>query len=296
MSDLGPSTSYSDPFYDRLDAFAQEIKRRWWIVALVIVVTVIAVMATHQMMETRPEAGSAARYLAARSLTAGQGQDKVATAAALGKLMDDATNTPFFRARAAIDVLQSRLDAGDTAGAKVAGELAVAQANLAKDAELQLAATLSLAAAKHQGGDLDGALADYAKSERAAGAKYTVHQFEAIIGQARVLAAQGKKAEAIQALEPLQTRSDAGAEELLKIAKVSYWNLKREVAEAAAKPAAVAPAAAAAAAVDAAVTAATTATNAAVTSAVNAATAALPAAPAVPAVTIPPVPSPIPAK
>ena len=288
MSDLGPSTSYSDPFYDRLDAFAQEIKRRWWIVALVIVVTIIAVMTTHQMMETRPEAGSAARYLAARN-----GQDQAATSAALAKLMEDTTNTPFFRARAAIDVVQSRLDAGDTAGAKVAGELAVAQANLAKDAELQLAATLTLAAAKHQGGDLDGALADYAKSERAAGAKYTVHQFEAIIGQARVLAAQGKKADAIQALEPLQTRTDAGAEELLKIAKVSYWNLKREVAEAAAKPAAVAPAAAA---IDAAVTAATTATNAAVTSAVNAATAALPATPAVPAVTIPPAPSPIPAK
>ncbi len=241
MSDLGPTTSYSDPFYDRLDAFSQEIRKRWWIVALVIIATVVVVMVVNSRLQRHPEAGSAARYLSARA-----GQDPAASATALAKVMEDAENTPFFRARAAIEVVQLKLDTGDTAGAKLAAELAVTQAALAKDAELQLAATISRAAAKHQAGDLDGALADYASAEKAAGAKYAVHQLEAVVGGARVYAAQGKKAEAVQALEPLLSRTDAGAERLLEVAKVSYWNLKRNIAEAAAPKAAapVAPAAA----------------------------------------------------
>ena len=63
----------------------------------------------------------------------------------------------------------------------------------------------------------------------------------ALLGLAQVLIAQGKRDDAVAELEPLIARTDAGAEQLLGLAKAMYWEQKRLVAEAAA-PAAGVPA------------------------------------------------------
>lgn len=258
--DIGPTTSYSDPFYDRLDAFAQVIKRAWPLVLLVVVLAVAAVFGITWALQRHPEASSAARFIAARDE-----QDQAKRTAAYQALVADDKVTPTFRARAGIELVQDLLAKGDTASAgPVAAK--VIEAAATGDADVQLAAKLTRAAVHQQAGELDQAASAFSEAKRAAGAKYPVAQLTAVLGLAQVLTAQGKRDDAILELEPLTTRSDLGAEQLLGLAKAMYWDLKRQVAEAAAP----APAA----------------------SAAPAPTAAAPTVPAVPAPAVPVIPAP----
>ena len=232
--DLGPTTSYSDPFYDRLDAIARVLKRSWPIAVLVFVLAIAGVLAINWAMQRHPEAGSATRFVAARDQ-----QDPVKRELAFAALGADPVVTPAFRARAQIELVQLLLDKQDTATAATAATKAVELAAQGQDPEVQLAAKLTRAAVHAQAGELEQAATAYGEAKRAAGAKFPVAQLEGILGLARVLEKQGKLDDAIVELEPLTARNDAGAEQLLGLARVSYWDLKRRVAEAAAKPAAV---------------------------------------------------------
>lgn len=239
--DLGPSTSYSDPFYDRLDAFAQVIKRAWPLVLLVVVLGIVGVFVLNSALQRHPEAGSAARFIAARDEA-----DTTKRTAAFQALLADPQVTPTFRARAGIEVVQELLLKGDTASAAPVALKVIEAATAANDAEIQLAAKLTRAAVHQQAGELDQAISLFSETKRAAGAKYQVAQLTAVLGLAQVLTAQGKRDEAIVELEPLITRTDLGAENLLGLAKAMYWDLKRQVAEAAAPapaPSATPPAA-----------------------------------------------------
>ncbi len=238
--DLGPSTSYSDPFYDRLDAFAQVIKRAWPLVLLVVVLGIVGVFVLNSALQRHPEAGSAARFIAARDEA-----DATKRTAAFQALLADAQVTPTFRARAGIEVVQELLLKGDTASAAPVALKVIEAATAANDPEIQLAAKLTRAAVHQQAGELDLAISLFSETKRAAGAKYQVAQLTAVLGSAQVLTAQGKRDEAIAELEPLTTRTDLGAESLLSLAKAMYWDLKRQVAEAAAPAPAPAPAPAA---------------------------------------------------
>lgn len=232
-ADLGPTTSYSDPFYDRLDAFAQWLKRAWLLVALVLVVVIAGVVALNWFLERHPDAGSAARFVAARDV-----QDDAKREAAFKEVADDAAVTAPFRARALIEIVQIHLGKGDTAGAGPLADKALEQARASDDTDVQLAAKLTRAAVYLQAGELDPAGKAYGEAKRAAGAKYTVAAFEAALGLARVAEHQGKLDDAINELEPLIARNDAGAQQLLGLTKVFYWDLKRRVAEAKLAPAA----------------------------------------------------------
>ena len=238
--DLGPTTSYSDPFYDRLDAFARFLKRSWPLAVLVLALAIAGVMALNWTLQRHPEAGSATRFVSAREV-----EDPVKREAAFAALGADAEVTPAFRARALIEQVQLLLEKQDTATAATVSAKAVELAAQGQDPEVQLAAKLTRAAVHAQAGELDQAATAYGEAKRAAGAKFPVAQLEGSLGLARVLEKQGKLDDAIAELEPLTARSDAGAEQLLGLARVAYWDLKRRVAEGAAKPAPEAPAAAA---------------------------------------------------
>jgi tetratricopeptide (TPR) repeat protein len=231
----GPTSSYSDPIYDRLDTFAQAMRRRWWIYVVGLLVIVVAAQLIRLWVSNRPEEASSAAFNAA--LGAEKPEDRVAK---LHALAGDEKASAYYRSRAFIELVQNQLQHDDATAGKQSAEQAMKLADQAKDVELQYAARLSRAASEFQLGEFDTALADYGRVETA-GARYGAQQIEATLGAARTLVKQGKRDEAITKLEPLLARSDAGAETLLSIARVRYWQLKREQAEAA-QPAPQAPA------------------------------------------------------
>jgi tetratricopeptide (TPR) repeat protein len=223
----GPTSSYSDPIYDRIDTFAQAVKRRWWIYLVALVVIVVAAQLLRMWATNRPEEAASAAFNAA--LGAEKPEDRVAK---LHALAGDDKASAYYRSRSFIELVQDQLQHDDATAAKASAERAMKLAEQSKDIELQYAARLSRGAAEFQLGELDTALADYSKVETG-GARYGAQQIEATLGAARTLIKQGKRDEAIAKLEPMLTRTDAGAEALLSMARVYYWKLKREQAEAA---------------------------------------------------------------
>ncbi len=227
VNDLGPTTSYSDPFYDRLDALFRFIKGAWPLVLLAVLLVVAAVFALTWMLQRHPAAGSAVRFVAARDI-----QDEAKRLTALAAVSADPSVTPVFRTLAENDLVQAQLLKGDTAGA---GPLAAKTAEYAAqgdDFAVQLVAKLTRAGTFQQAKELDQAATAYAEVKRAAGAKHPMPQLEATLGLARTLVLQGKPDEAIVELESLINRNDAGAEQLLGLARLLYWDLKRTQAEA----------------------------------------------------------------
>ncbi len=225
--DLGPSSSYSDPIYDRLDTFSQQLKRRWPLYALALIVVILIAVVVHVLLQRSPAASSAQAFLAARDE-----RDPAKRISAYQAIVVDATATPEFRAHAAVEVVQDHLNHNQTAEAMTVAKQAVEFAKQASSqsnaSDLPFVAQLSLAAAQEQSGDLAAAEAVFAQVERAAGTKNRVYQLTATLGSARVLEAQGKLDDALAKLEPvLNSAEKGGAESLGELAKVQYWNLKR---------------------------------------------------------------------
>lgn len=248
FTEAGPSTSYSDPIYDRLDTFAQGIKRRWWIYLIALIAVIVIAQLVRRSAVERPDAASSTTFNLALEKPTPE-----ARASAMSELAADGNAADYWRARAWIEVAQERFGKDDAAGAKEAATKSLQLADKTGDQELKYAARLSLAGAEYQLNELDAAAKDYAAVETAGG-RYLSQQLEATLGAARTLAKSGKTDDAIAKLEPLISRSDAGAPGLLNVARTMYWNLKRQQAEAAAQkdappasiaapPASVAPAA-----------------------------------------------------
>lgn len=228
----GPTTSYSDPFYDRLESVAQRITRRLGLVVVGLVIAVVVAVLVHGWMHDNPTAASADAYLtiATKRDEAQRAHDPVKVAAAAKDFESLAANADikaFFRARALIELVQHDLDRGDAAGAKAHAAKAKDLAAQAADDDLQLAADLSAAAADLQAGDLPAAEKAYARVESAARVTYPDRQIAAIQGGAKAIELQGRLDDAIAKLEPLVNRTDTSAGPLLKLAKQQYWRLKR---------------------------------------------------------------------
>lgn len=227
--DDAPLTSYSDPFYDRLDAAMRQLRRQWWLVALVIIIIALAAIALRMWLHREPVALGGA--IAVRAVNE---RDDAKREAIWTELADGASHDAAFRAAACIELCQTLLARGDAIKARERAQQAEALAREAKDDDLLLAAGLSRAAAILDSGDADAALSLYEQAARSAGAKYPVRKIAADLGAAICLEKQSKPDEAVLRLEPITIRSDRGADQLIQFATAMYWRLKRAQAETAA--------------------------------------------------------------
>ena len=237
--DTAPTTSYSDPIYDRLEQVAHRIRRLKWLILGLIMVFICLGLWLRAVLKRNPDAVSAVAYVEA--LEAPEGDKRTSHLQAL--LANDKA-TPFFRARAALDLAQVALLASKIDEAKGLVEKAKGFAVEAKSPELALIVSLAQGAVAEDGKDYDTALAAYEKVVRDAGAKFVVHFLTAAIGAARVEQMQGKHAEVIHRLDPVLTRTDEMSKQLMPLAKVIYWESKRSLEggpKEAPKPAAAAP-------------------------------------------------------
>lgn len=251
----GPTTSYSDPFYDRLEAVAQRIAKRLWLVLLALVVVVVVAVVTHAAMRDTPIAASAGLFIdaATKRMEADRVREPAERTAKLAEaekafaaVAADETVTPYYRARACLELAQLELDRSAITEAKASVEKARGWAAKALDPDLDLAVGLSEAAVLFQAGDHATAETRYLNVERAAGLTHPDRQIAATIGAAQAMVAQNRIEDAIAKLEVLANRNDNNATMLLSLAKKEYWALKRRLATPAATsdaPAAPAPAA-----------------------------------------------------
>jgi hypothetical protein len=238
--DDAPLTSYSDPFYDRLDALSRQVRRLWWLFALAVIAIALAAIALRLWLHREPTALGGAM-----ALRAIQERDPAAQERLWADLADGAANDPAFRAAAAIELAQLQLAKGNPISARERAELAEAQAKAAGDTDLILAAGLSKAAALTDLGDREAALALYDRIAGSAGAKHPARRIAAELGAAVCLDKLGRRDEAIARLEPLSQRTDRGADQVVLVATSMYWRLKREAVPAPVAAPAPAPAPAA---------------------------------------------------
>lgn len=220
--DPGPSSSYSDPLYDRLDLLVRALRQRWVIYLVGVLIVVALAVAARSWLSARTDQASVAAFELAE-----QAHDPSERISQLQALAQDPHADPYYRARAWIELTQHRLDTDNATTAEDAARNAVAEAKNAHDPELRATAQLSLAGAEYQAQDDTAALADYQAVEGAT-ARYPVLQLEAILGEARAEQHLHQIPQAIQTLEPLLSRTDEAAKTLLDMARVMYWDLKRE--------------------------------------------------------------------
>lgn len=230
--DDAPLSSYSDPIYDRLDALSRQVRKQWWLVILVVIVIALAAIAVRLWLHREPAALGGA--IAA---SASAEQDPAKREAAWSELADGAKHDLGFRAAACIELSQILLDRGDAIKARERAKQAEDFAREAKDVDLQLAAGLSHAAALLDSGDANAALDLYEKAARGAGAQYPARKLAGELGAAVCLERLGKPDEALLRLEPLTTRSERGAEQVVQLATAMYWRLKRAAEPSTASPA-----------------------------------------------------------
>lgn len=222
--DTAPTTSYSDPIYDRLEALSHRVRRARWAIIAAIVAAVALGLGLRAYFNHRPEASSAVAFIKANDEA-----DAGKRSAALQALVGDEAATPFFRAKAALELCQEALTAGKPADAKGWAAKASAAAAQAQDDELSLAARLSEAAVAEDAGELDAAFAHYEAVQGKAGSKFVNHYLLAVYGAARIEKGQGKAKAALERLDPVVTRSDDAARPLLPLLQSLYWACKREV-------------------------------------------------------------------
>jgi hypothetical protein len=298
-----PTSSYSDPIYDRLESVAQRLTRRLGLFLAALVVVVVVAVVVHARLSDSPEAASANAFLKADELQSEAVQERdptakgaklAAAAKALQALADDEKITPYFRARAFIELTQQDLDRNAPADAKTHATRAAELAVKSGDADLQLKADLSRAAALLQGGENAEAEKVYVQVDRQAGARFPDSQVAAVLGAARAMELQGKLDDAVTKLESIINRAEASAHELIQVAREQYYRLKRQIAEKAA-PAAAAPTAPAAAPTTAPAPAAPAATAAPAPAAAAPTAAPAPAATAPTAAPAAPAPAAVPA-
>ena len=246
-----PTTSYSDPIYDRLEVVAQRIFRRIGLIIAALVVVVIVAVFSHQAMKNSPTAASANQFLTALSSKQDAEQSRnpaersglIDTAQkALTAVANDETVTPYYRARAQLEIVQIALDRSQLSDASAAIAKAKEWSSKSANADLDLAVGLSEAAVALQKGEFGPAEQLYASVDRAAGANFPDRQMAGALGTAKAMELQGRIDDAIAKLETLINRSDSNATMLVNLAKNEYWTLKRRQATPAPAPVPEAPA------------------------------------------------------
>lgn len=220
--DTAPTTSYSDPIYDRLEQVAQRIRRLKWLILGVILASIAIGVWVRANLKHNPGSASAVAYAEARELG-----DETQRKARLESLLGQEKTTPFFRARAALDLAQMALFAANVDEARRLVEQAKGHAAGAESPELELIVGLGEAAVAEDAKELDAALAAYEKVAAAAGARFPVHALTAAIGAARVEQQQGKHTAVLERLGAVLERTDEVSQQLMPLAKAIHWESQR---------------------------------------------------------------------
>jgi hypothetical protein len=240
-----PTTSYSDPIYDRLEAVAQRIARRIGLIILALIVVVAVAVFSHQTMKNSPIAASANQFLTALSSKqdAEQSRDPGARAGlidtaqkALTAVANDESVTPYYRTRANLELVQIALDRSQLSDASSAVAKAKEWASKSNNQDLSLAVGLSEAAVALQKGEFDAAEKQYLSVASSAGQQFPDRQMAGAIGAAKAMELQGRIDDAIAKLETLINSNDTNAKMLVDLAKNEYWTLKRRKATPASVP------------------------------------------------------------
>jgi tetratricopeptide (TPR) repeat protein len=210
-----------------------------------VVIVAIAVV-IHQTMKDNPTAASANLFLNALTTKQEAEQSRMPNGPAVNldaankAFTDVATNesvTPYYRARAYIELTQIALTRSQLSDASTAIGQAKNWATQCNDSDLDLAVGLSEAAVALQKGEYPVAETLYLSVANAAGANNPDRQFAGIIGAAKAMELQNNLEGAIAKLEEVINRSDNNATMLINLAKNTYWSLKRRQATPAPAPA-----------------------------------------------------------
>ena len=138
------NSSYSDPFYDRLDAFFAWLGRRWLVFVIALTIAVIGALVIRSNLSHNPNAISAAALQKARS----------AGNESLIAFIDNEGQTPESRARAALDIVSLRASEEAFAQAEELAHKAITLAEQGSQENLVSASRMSLAAVLEQSGKL----------------------------------------------------------------------------------------------------------------------------------------------
>lgn len=223
--DTAPTTSYSDPIYDRLEALSNRIRRAKWIIIIAIIVAVVGGVVLRSTLQNRPEARSAVAFVSAQ-----QERDDAQRRTALAAVADDDKATAFFRARAALELVQLELADGKADAAATWVSKATHLAADVDDDQLGLAVRSAQAAVAEDAGQLEEALALYDSVASSGLVASPTHGLVAVLGAARIELAQGKAEAAIERLEPHIERIEPELDQILSIVRLLYWQAKRAVA------------------------------------------------------------------
>ncbi len=225
VGDTGPSSSYSDPIYDRLDTVAQRVAKRWPLLLLALLLIIGIALIVRHVAASDPETSSAFAYLDAQDET-----DVVKRTERLTAVAHDDGNTAFFRARAHLELVQHHLLAPDLVRAREHADAAVALARSGEDAGIEFEARLAQAAIAEDAGELDSALKAYQDVEIGSSGTYPAQRMAATLGAARVLQKAGDLDGALAKLEPLIANTDRDARALVQYGRWLYWQIKRQQA------------------------------------------------------------------
>ncbi|MBA3847648.1 MAG: hypothetical protein H0X45_13530 [Planctomycetes bacterium] len=225
VGDTGPSSSYSDPIYDRLDTVAQRVARRWPLLLLALLLIIGIALVLRHIAASDPETSSAFAYLDALDES-----DEVKRTERLTTVAHDDDNTAYFRARAHLDLVQHHLLAPDLVRAREHADAAVALARSSEDAGIEFEARLAQAAIAEDAGELDSALKAYQDVEIGSSGTYPAQRMAATLGGARVLQKAGDLDGALAKLEVLIANTDRDARALVQYGRWLYWQIKRQQA------------------------------------------------------------------
>ncbi|TVR44070.1 MAG: hypothetical protein EA402_08225 [Planctomycetota bacterium] len=140
------SSSYSDPFYDKLDAIFSWLGRNWLIVVALILAVIMGSVIVGYRLRANPDAVSATALYQARQA----GDD----GEALRLLSENEEHTPEARARAALDLAQARQVDEHFEAAERFARQAVSLAEASGIRNLRAASEVTLASILEQAGQL----------------------------------------------------------------------------------------------------------------------------------------------
>ena len=231
------NSSYSDPFYDRLDAFFAWLGRCWLIFVIALIIAVTAALVIRSNLSYNPDAISAAALQKARS----DGTE------ALLALVDNDEHTAESRARAALDVVNQYIIEENYDEAEQLANKAITLAAQGEQGNLLAASQMNLAAALELSGKLTEARDLYDTVKSSAAGRYPAYALTSEIAAALLNAniaeqeEDSAKAEELRlnALRDLsayagQSRND-GSIAIVAAATWRYHDLRRSFPEIAQK-------------------------------------------------------------